>query len=61
VPSLAMGGDADPRVSTESLENWKTQTSKAFALEVFAGDHFYLAPRKDEVIARIQRFLNTAA
>ena len=35
-------GDADPHTTLEEAESWREATTGEFALEVFAGGHFYL-------------------
>jgi surfactin synthase thioesterase subunit len=37
----AFGGAADNEVTQEQLNGWHTQTSAAFGLRIFAGNHFY--------------------
>lgn len=41
-PITAFGGLQDPDVSCEMLEAWKEQTSVAFSLHMFLGDHFFI-------------------
>jgi medium-chain acyl-[acyl-carrier-protein] hydrolase len=41
-PISAFGGEDDSSVSVPELEGWREQTAKAFSLQMFAGDHFYL-------------------
>jgi medium-chain acyl-[acyl-carrier-protein] hydrolase len=38
----AFGGLQDQRVSRAELEAWRDQTSTAFSLRMFPGDHFFL-------------------
>jgi medium-chain acyl-[acyl-carrier-protein] hydrolase len=57
VPILALAGKQDPQVSPENVGLWKEQTTGRFEQRIFEGDHFYLTPRKDEVVASIQGFL----
>lgn len=40
-PILAVGGTDDPWVTSAELEQWRIQTSAAFASARIAGDHFY--------------------
>jgi surfactin synthase thioesterase subunit len=42
VPLWACGGDHDPEVALDELMPWREETSAAFTLNVFRGDHFYL-------------------
>jgi medium-chain acyl-[acyl-carrier-protein] hydrolase len=39
----AFGGLQDHRVSRDDLEAWRDQTSDAFSLRMFPGDHFFLS------------------
>jgi medium-chain acyl-[acyl-carrier-protein] hydrolase len=41
-PILAFGGLQDRKVSHRDLEAWRDQTSVAFSLRMFPGDHFFL-------------------
>jgi medium-chain acyl-[acyl-carrier-protein] hydrolase len=41
-PISVFGGTQDPDVSRESLDQWRRQTSSAFSLQMFEGDHFFL-------------------
>lgn len=41
-PITACIGDRDPEVTREEALRWEEQTDGAFAMRVFAGDHFYL-------------------
>jgi len=41
-PISAFGGLQDHRVNDHDLEAWRAQTSSAFALRMFPGDHFFL-------------------
>ncbi len=49
----AFGGLADPNVSQDQLEAWQIQTSKAFKLTMFEGDHFYLHDQRDGLLRLI--------
>jgi surfactin synthase thioesterase subunit len=41
-PIMAFGGSQDRKVSHRDLEAWRDQTSVAFSLRMFPGDHFFL-------------------
>lgn len=41
-PVVALGGAADPHVSTAELDAWSAYTRGEFCREVFPGGHFYL-------------------
>ena len=41
-PISVYGGLQDPRVSREELVAWHTQTSGAFRIQMFPGDHFFI-------------------
>jgi pyochelin biosynthetic protein PchC len=56
-PVVACIGDADPEVTPAEATGWEEHTVGGFALRVFGGDHFYLLPRRDEVIAEVLRRL----
>jgi acyl transferase domain-containing protein/surfactin synthase thioesterase subunit len=56
-PITAFGGNSDPIVSREALNQWHGQTSGAFKLQTFPGDHFFLQsdsqPLIEEIIAQL--------
>lgn len=41
-PITALGGLLDPDINRETLEPWCEQTTAAFNLQMFPGDHFFL-------------------
>lgn len=41
-PITALGGLLDPDISRETIEPWREQTTAAFNLQMFPGDHFFL-------------------
>jgi surfactin synthase thioesterase subunit len=41
-PIIAIGGQEDPRVSSEDLDGWRTQTSGEFSRQNLPGNHFFL-------------------
>lgn len=51
VPIVALGGDDDPWASPERLAQWQACTSQPLRMHRFAGGHFYLDDRLDEVLA----------
>lgn len=56
-PITAVVGDSDPEAPLESVRRWRELTTGGFDLKVFAGGHFYLLERQDEVLAEVQRHL----
>lgn len=50
-PITAMGGEADAVTPMEHLDAWRPLTTAAFAVKRYPGDHFYLDPRRPEVLA----------
>jgi medium-chain acyl-[acyl-carrier-protein] hydrolase len=57
VPIVACGGLLDPRASYDDIDAWRVHTRAAFALRVFAGDHFFLQSHRDELIGYISESL----
>ena len=49
-PITALGGLLDPDVSREKLEAWREQTTAAFKLHMFPGDHFFLHKEQAHVL-----------
>ena len=56
-PITAFGGTHDNRTSREDLEAWRNETSTAFRLRQFPGDHFYLNPQRMPLIAEVSATL----
>jgi surfactin synthase thioesterase subunit len=53
VPLSVFGGSQDTRVPYTHLEAWRQAAAGEFRLRMFAGDHFYLNPRRAEVLAEV--------
>ncbi|MEV8633587.1 alpha/beta fold hydrolase [Streptosporangium sp. NPDC051023] len=56
-PISVIVGDSDPVVSQAQAKAWETRTLSDFSLTVLPGGHFYLQPRRAEVIAEVVRRL----
>jgi medium-chain acyl-[acyl-carrier-protein] hydrolase len=56
-PITAFGGMDDPRSSRDQLEPWAAQTTRALAVHVLRGDHFFLQARREELLAIVARAL----
>ncbi|MDI2128520.1 thioesterase II family protein [Yinghuangia seranimata] len=56
-PVVALVGDADPRVTSDEAEAWRTHTTAPFEMHTFPGGHFYLDGRLAEVAAVLRRIL----
>jgi medium-chain acyl-[acyl-carrier-protein] hydrolase len=50
-PIAVFGGLQDNEVSPENLEAWRRQTTKAFSLEMFEGDHFFIDSARSLLLA----------
>lgn len=50
VPVTACGGDRDPACAVEDLSSWSDVTTEGLDVRVFEGNHFYLNPRKEELV-----------
>lgn len=59
-PLVAMLGDEDPMVTLSEGEAWANHTTSEFELRVFPGGHFYLNAHAADVIAFIERRVDTA-
>lgn len=53
VPVTACGGDGDPVCPVEALSSWSDVTTEGLEVRQFQGNHFYLNPRKAELLAFI--------
>jgi acyl transferase domain-containing protein/surfactin synthase thioesterase subunit len=58
-PITAFGGLEDRKVSQEQLAAWEQQTKAYFALQMFAGDHFFLHSAQEELLQAIFQKLET--
>ncbi|TDE47226.1 thioesterase [Nonomuraea mesophila] len=59
-PVTALLGGDDPEVTPEQAARWGELTRAGCAVRVLDGDHFYLVPRQDDVIAELSRAVTTA-
>jgi pyochelin biosynthetic protein PchC len=54
-PVVACVGAEDPEVTPAEAEAWGESTAGEFRLRVFPGGHFYLADRREELVADMLR------
>ncbi len=63
-PISAMGGIADIDTSREDLQAWREQSSGAFSLHMFPGNHFFLkgqeGPIVHTIVDQLQRTVDTS-
>ncbi|MBC7878684.1 MAG: thioesterase [Anaerolineales bacterium] len=52
-PIIAFGGQDDPRVSRDRLEDWASHTNTNFKTIYFPGDHFFINTDREAIIASI--------
>jgi pyochelin biosynthetic protein PchC len=57
IPVTACGGDRDPVCTVEDLSSWSDITTEGLDVRVFEGNHFYLNPRKQELVGLITSHL----
>ncbi|MCA1591775.1 MAG: putative thioesterase [Acidobacteria bacterium] len=50
MPITVFGGLQDEDISQSSLEAWRQQTNRAFALQMFPGDHFFLHTAQPQLL-----------
>lgn len=60
-PITAIGGLQDPEASCEELEAWHKQTSAAFSLQMFPGDHFFLHSAQPQLLQFLSQELDKLA
>jgi medium-chain acyl-[acyl-carrier-protein] hydrolase len=53
VPISALGGIEDEDAPRAKIEGWRAETSKAFLLRMFRGNHFFLHPHRAEVLSAV--------
>jgi surfactin synthase thioesterase subunit len=59
-PIVAFAGDADRYVTPAKLAQWRALTAGTFSMRLFAGDHFYLHERRDELIDALRAGLGVS-
>lgn len=52
-PITVFGGTEDSLTPREHLDAWRGETTGSFRARVFEGGHFFLEPRRDEVLAEV--------
>jgi len=52
-PISCLGGEEDRRVSRESLEAWRDQTVRSFALRLIPGGHFFIESARAAVLRAV--------
>ena len=57
IPVSAYGGHADAEVEQAQVEAWREQTTDAFHLVMFPGDHFFLNGDRQQVLDELDREL----
>lgn len=57
VPITVFGGADDPLAPREHLEAWRAETTGPFRLREFPGGHFYLEPRRTDLLADLSATL----
>ena len=58
-PITAFGGLNDQFVPREMLEQWREQTTGAFQLRMFPGDHFFLKTAQTQLVEALARELQS--
>lgn len=53
IPVTAFGGSDDAMTPRAHLDAWRDETTAAFRVRIFAGGHFYLDPRRTDVLADV--------
>jgi pyochelin biosynthetic protein PchC len=56
-PIVALSGTDDPEAAVSEVADWVEYTERDFTLHVFEGNHFYLVPHRDAVVATVAQGL----
>lgn len=56
-PITAFGGLTDPEVTSEEIQAWNVQTRGAFHCQFFAGNHFFLHEKQEDLLQFVARDL----
>jgi medium-chain acyl-[acyl-carrier-protein] hydrolase len=57
-PISSFGGLQDPNTTPEELAAWRDQTSGAFRLRMFPGDHFFIESARETLLAAVAEDLD---
>ncbi|GAA3447992.1 thioesterase II family protein [Planomonospora venezuelensis] len=57
-PISAFVGEADPVVTAAQAKSWEACTVSGFTLTTFPGDHFYLQPLRERVVAEVVQMMS---
>ncbi|MBG0830943.1 thioesterase [Planomonospora sp. ID67723] len=57
-PISALVGEADPVVTAAQAKSWEACTASGFSLTTFPGDHFYLQPMRERVVAEVVQMMS---
>jgi surfactin synthase thioesterase subunit len=60
-PITVLAGEHDERDTPEAVDAWRQETSGRCDIHWFDGDHFFIHPHRDAVIARVRHALASAA
>jgi surfactin synthase thioesterase subunit len=58
-PISVFGGTRDKSVTEESLAAWREQTSAAFELQMFHGEHFFIQSSRAALVEQIKKSLSS--
>lgn len=61
LPVTAFAGRSDDQTSREQIDGWGRETRSAFIQHWFDGDHFFIRPQMEQVVAQLNRELSPAA
>ena len=57
-PITVFGGLQDPEVDYEMLEAWQKQTTAAFSMQMFLGDHFFIHTAQSLLLQSLEQTLS---
>ena len=58
-PIVAMAGDEDGEVSIAEVSAWREQTTAAYSLHIFRGNHFFLHESRQSTARQVTRHLES--
>jgi medium-chain acyl-[acyl-carrier-protein] hydrolase len=61
IPIAVFGGEQDPVASTAELQAWQVHSTAGCRVRTFSGDHFYLIPAREQLIAELATELQLAS
>jgi medium-chain acyl-[acyl-carrier-protein] hydrolase len=57
IPLSVFGGLGDPHAPPEDIGDWRQETTSAFTMDLFPGDHFFVHTQRKGIAQRVAQLL----